>query len=94
MWSTRNSHKGHSLANEVYVELHMLPASVIGMFGLRDHIYAEAVPCPDTRRSTSGFYVYLGDALVSWSSKRQSTVSRSSAKVEYRGVANVIAEFV
>ena len=48
--------------------------------------------CPDTRRSTSGFCIYLGDNLVSWSSKRQETVSRSSSEAEYKGVANAVAE--
>jgi hypothetical protein len=48
--------------------------------------------CPDTQRSTSGFCVYLDDNLVSWSSKRQHTVSRSSAEAKYRDVANVVAE--
>ncbi|XP_071727673.1 uncharacterized mitochondrial protein AtMg00810-like [Rutidosis leptorrhynchoides] len=53
---------------------------------------ADWVGCPTTRRSTSGYCVFLGNNLLSWSSKRQLTPSRSSAEAEYRGVANAVAE--
>ncbi|GJW26125.1 ribonuclease H-like domain-containing protein [Tanacetum coccineum] len=59
---------------------------------LTAYIDADWAGCPVTRRSTSGYCVFLGDNLLSWSAKRQVTLSCSSAEAEYRGVANVVAE--
>jgi hypothetical protein len=57
-------------------------------------VYTDAdwAGCPDTRRFTSGYTVFLGDNLVSWSVKRQTVVSRSSVEAEYRVIANGVAE--
>ncbi|GJT36124.1 ribonuclease H-like domain-containing protein [Tanacetum coccineum] len=53
---------------------------------------ADWVGCPATRWSTSGYCVFLGDNLLTWSSKRQDTLSRFSVEAEYRGVTNAVAE--
>lgn len=48
--------------------------------------------CKETRRSTGGFCVMLGSNIVSWSAKRQPTVSRSSTEAEYRTLASTASE--
>ncbi|WVZ70189.1 hypothetical protein U9M48_018875 [Paspalum notatum var. saurae] len=71
------------------VGLHIGAGSVQSLTAYSD---ADWAGCPDSWRSTSGYCIFLGDNLVSWSSKHQKMVSRSSAKAEYRAVAHVVAE--
>lgn len=59
---------------------------------LVSYIDADWAGCLDTRRSTSGYCVYLGGNLIFWSSKRETTISRSNIEAEYREVANVVVE--
>ncbi|KAM2985169.1 hypothetical protein FF2_005608 [Malus domestica] len=69
-----------------------------GIWFLKGHLtlsaYSDAdwAGCPFDRRSTSGFCVYLGSNLVSWSAKKQSIVVRSSTEAEYRSLAHIAAE--
>ena len=52
-------------------------------FRLRAYCDSDWTGCPITRRSTTGYCVFLGPSLVSWRSKRQKTVSLSSTEVKY-----------
>jgi hypothetical protein len=73
----------------IHLCLHLSPSPITKLIS---YIDADWGGCPDTRRSTSRYCVFLSDSLISWSSKRQPTLSRSSVEAEYRGVANVVSE--
>ncbi|KAL5577185.1 hypothetical protein UlMin_018884 [Ulmus minor] len=51
---------------------------------LQVQTYADAdyASTPDDRRSSSGYCLFLGDNLVSWSATKQKVISRSSAESE------------
>ncbi|GJX83874.1 hypothetical protein Tco_0333355 [Tanacetum coccineum] len=68
-------------------------ARTFGMF-LNASTDANWAKCIVTRKSVTRYYVFLNNSLVSWKSKKQNTLSKSSTKAEYRALASVTSEVI
>ncbi|XP_059306269.1 uncharacterized mitochondrial protein AtMg00810-like [Lycium ferocissimum] len=73
----------------VQLGLRLIAKSPLRLYGFSD---ADWGGCTTTRRSTTGYSVYLGANCISWASKKHHTVARSSAEAEYRALASAAAE--
>ncbi|KAH0766684.1 hypothetical protein KY285_002555 [Solanum tuberosum] len=62
---------------------------VLRLYGYLD---ADWGVCTTTRRSTTGYNIYLDANCISWTSKKQSTVARSSAQVKYRALTSTASD--
>jgi histone deacetylase 1/2 len=73
----------------VGLTFHRSPSTLLGAFS-----DADWAGCLDDCRSTGGFAIFFGPNLISWSARKQATISRSSTEVEYKAMANATAEII
>jgi hypothetical protein len=75
----------------IFHGLHFSAHSTLDLCAYSD---ADWAGDPTDRRSTTGFCFFLGDSLISWRSKKQHIVSRSSTEAEYRALADTTSELL
>ncbi|XP_013617372.1 PREDICTED: uncharacterized mitochondrial protein AtMg00240-like [Brassica oleracea var. oleracea] len=63
-----------------------------GQLTLRGYADADWGSCRDTRKSITGYAMFIGDSLVPWRSKKQHTISRSTAEAEFKALADASCE--
>lgn len=63
-------------------------------FSLHAFSDADSASCLDDCRSIGGFCIFLGSNVVSWGSKKQNTIARSSIEAEYKDLANTTVEIL
>ncbi|XP_035547429.1 uncharacterized mitochondrial protein AtMg00810-like [Juglans regia] len=81
----------HYLKHIAHLVLHFKSFSDNSLHAFTD---ADWAGCPDDRRSTGGFCIFFCPNLVSWVSKKQSTIASSSTEAEYKALANTAAELL
>ena len=82
------------LQGALHSGLILYPASLNNHLSLRGFCDSDWASEPDDRRSTSGEAVFVGPNLVSWWSRKQKVVSRSSTEAEYRSLAAATANIL
>lgn len=95
MQSPRQSHF-EALAHTISYGAHTVGQGILlkadAHVKLQAFTNSDWATCPDSRKSVTGYLMMLGNSPITWKSKKQSTISKSSSKAEYMAMASAASE--